>query len=499
MKIQLEELDLMQPWPTLTLNDGYRQLRLLVRIGALPVAEIMIRPFRRTISSDHLRRRLARSAAWNILKALIGEGLRAGPESFATAISLRTNYQSNLQKDALPISGKVELMTGTDWREFVLTQILDPAGLHPPHRDWVRQAAKNDIAPLPPLTVLVCTRDRPAILEVCLKKLLDLDYPNYEILVADNSRNPLHTREVVDRFGVGYLRVPAQGKTKALNAAMRITRTRWMAFTDDDCAPERNWLRELVKPIRDSRCRCVTGLVEPALLENDAEIVFEVYGGLGRGFRPVIFESRFLRQSKMRPPATWNIGAGANMLIDRELVIEIGGYDEDLGPGRPGGPCEDIDMYYRLLRRSHSIHYTPRAVVHHYHRCDARSLQHQLYTYGLAHSAYHWKCFWRYRDFRSMFYVFYFLPKVFKWRWGESLGLRSRYPAFLLFTELRGTVAGPIALTGAKLVRLGRTIGAGLRRLMPSRIKPMTADRSIQTPNVVSQKPTHDSKPVRAA
>ncbi len=484
MKIQLEQLDLLHPWPTLQLKPGYRQIRLLVRMGPLPVAQVMIRPIRPQISPNRLRRRLARSAMWNILKALMGEALRAGPEAFTGALLLPS--------DKHPPTA--EFLTNKDWRTFTL-QILDPNGLQFPYRDWILQAAEKDVAPLPPVTVLVCTRERPTTLEVCLQKLTALDYPNYEILVADNSRNPLQTRDVADRYGVSYLRVPEQGKVRALNAALGLAKTDWMAFTDDDCAPEANWLRELVKPIRDTRCRCVTGLVLAAQLENDAEIVFEIYGGLARGFRPVIYEYRFLRHSRMRPPATWNIGAGANMLIDRKLVLEIGGYDDDLGPGRPGGPCEDIDIYYRLLRRGHNIHYTPRAVVHHYHRCDPQSLQRQLYTYGLAHAAYHWKCFWRYRDIRSLLYLVHFLPKVFKWRWQESMGLRSQYPAFLLLTELRGTFAGPVALTAAKLARLTRFLGASIRSIFPRR---RATSLAIAQPPT-TQPTTHDSKPVRAA
>ncbi|MCL4402903.1 MAG: glycosyltransferase family 2 protein, partial [Acidobacteria bacterium] len=44
----------------------------------------------------------------------------------------------------------------------------------------------SDGAPLPPVSVIVCTRDRPLSLESCLRALAELDYPSYEVLVIDN-------------------------------------------------------------------------------------------------------------------------------------------------------------------------------------------------------------------------------------------------------------------------------------------------------------------------
>ncbi|MCA2219227.1 glycosyltransferase family 2 protein, partial [Jidongwangia harbinensis] len=43
------------------------------------------------------------------------------------------------------------------------------------------------LADAPPITVVVCTRERPDALARCLDSLLTQDYPGYRILVVDNA------------------------------------------------------------------------------------------------------------------------------------------------------------------------------------------------------------------------------------------------------------------------------------------------------------------------
>ena len=61
MRIQLEEIDLMQPWPTLKLQEGYHAIRVIVRIGVVPIGEVMTRPaVSRRVTPRRLRRRIAK-------------------------------------------------------------------------------------------------------------------------------------------------------------------------------------------------------------------------------------------------------------------------------------------------------------------------------------------------------------------------------------------------------------------------------------------------------
>jgi GT2 family glycosyltransferase len=47
------------------------------------------------------------------------------------------------------------------------------------------------------------------------------------------------------------------------------------------------------------------------------------------------------------------------------LLLRVGGFDERLGAGSPGGSGEDMDLLYRLLRAGARIRYEPQAVIYH--------------------------------------------------------------------------------------------------------------------------------------
>ena len=447
MKVQLEQLDLLRPWPELVLRDGYRTMVILVRVGAIPIGEVFARPARRRVVSHRgLRKRIAQKHSVALLKAILHEGLTVGPEALTSvAAELFPKYT---------MVGAPAART----RHYVEETLLLPGGLPEPYRSWVEIAQRQQAWPMPPVTVAVCTRDRAEILEGCIENLKALDYPDFEILIVDNGRDPVPAREISDRLGVSYVRCLKPGLSRARNAAIAAARHEWIAFTDDDCRPERNWLKELIRPTQDSNCRCVCGLVLPAQLENSAEITFEIYGGLGRGYAAKLFDPGFLRASKTRPAQTWRIGAGANMLLHRGFAQWIGGYDVDMGPGPSsvGGCGEDTDVFYQVLRTGHNIHYAPRAIVHHFHRSSPAALRKQIYSYAVGHAAYHARCLFRYGDHRSLIQLAYHLPRWFARNLKRGIAGSTKYPFSLVFLEIRGTAVGPFQYGFAKARRLWR-------------------------------------------
>jgi glycosyltransferase involved in cell wall biosynthesis len=463
MKIQLEQIDLLAPWPEIALRPGYHAVRVLAYVGAAPLGEVMCRPARRgVISHRSLRKRLARKHSLTLLRMLAREGLSAGPDALkAFAPEVKSKF----------------LLSWSKWKQsaaWVERNVLLSSGLPAPYRDWVIAAQAQTNYPMPPVTVVVCTRDRPEQLAGCIERLKQLDYPSLEIMIVDNSTDPKETRAVVESAGVTYTRVPGKGLSRARNAALALAATRWVAFTDDDCRPERNWLKELVRPLQDTNCASVTGLVLPATLENAAEITFEIYGGLGRGYADKTWDGWAIRHSRLRPLQTWRFGAGANMLIDAPRALELGGYDLDLGAGSAAPCSEDTDVWYRLLRRWHTIHYAPRAIVHHHHRSSPDALRAQIYAYAKGHAAYHWRCFWVYRDWRSMLHLMFYLPLWFRRNLKMGMSGKTNYPFTLVFTEIRGTFFGPLLYTQAKARRLlGGLFSPGRRTMGPVAADPL--------------------------
>ncbi|HSD84552.1 MAG TPA: glycosyltransferase family A protein, partial [Anaerolineae bacterium] len=80
------------------------------------------------------------------------------------------------------------------------------------------------LAEAPAVSVIVATRDRPAGLATCLKSLLALEYPCFEVIVVDNASQTRAAAEVVARFNgdvkVRYVREEIPGLAVAHNRGL---------------------------------------------------------------------------------------------------------------------------------------------------------------------------------------------------------------------------------------------------------------------------------------
>ncbi|HLZ70663.1 MAG TPA: glycosyltransferase [Dehalococcoidia bacterium] len=100
--------------------------------------------------------------------------------------------------------------------------------------------------PAPPLvSVIVPTRDRPALLREALGSIRALEGPDLalEVIVADNGANP-ETGAVAREFGARCVRAERLGASAARNAGLRAASGEFLAFLDDDDV----WLAEHLRP-----------------------------------------------------------------------------------------------------------------------------------------------------------------------------------------------------------------------------------------------------------
>ena len=96
------------------------------------------------------------------------------------------------------------------------------------------------------VTVAVVVKDRRTAMARCLAALARQDRPPDEVVVVDNGSSD-GTAELV-RSVPGVRLVQQTGPLGAARqAAVDACRTRWLAFTDSDCAPEAGWLAALLE------------------------------------------------------------------------------------------------------------------------------------------------------------------------------------------------------------------------------------------------------------
>jgi glycosyltransferase involved in cell wall biosynthesis len=294
----------------------------------------------------------------------------------------------------------------------------------------------------PPISVVVCTRNRAALLHDCLNALREQNYPAYEVVVVDNA-SPDEAAAQVTPFRC--VREPRPGLNWARNRGAAEARYDLIAYIDDDARADSEWLRGIARAFADERVAVVTGWVLPAELETRAQQLFEQYSGMGKGS-----QARLFQRAAMSPRdllAAHMVGVGANMAFRREALSAVGGFDTALDVGTPSGGGGDVDVFHRALMAGLTVRYEPTAVARHIHRREMNDLWRQLYNNGCSFGVYLIKV-WMAGQIRRRAVARYAAGWLGGWviaRFARGLAGRARFPLNLLWAELWGALHAPWA------------------------------------------------------
>ena len=330
---RVASVDLAAPLPPVGELSGGVPLRLLVRSHGVPVGWVNVSPTDGAIDADHLIRAVLKQASGPMRAAALWR----------------------------PLSGAMPTLD----------------------------------TPLPPFSVIVCTRDRTESLARCLASLRDLAYDAVEIIVVDNAPTSPRTAALVASMAaelraprtLRYVHENRPGLDWARNRGIAEAAHELIAFTDDDVRVDAAWLANLARAFTDSSIMMVTGMVAPAELDTEAQIEFEDgYGGMSKGVLPKHWQRDTLDDVALL--GAHHLGVGANMAFRAELLRRIGGFDTALDVGTPSHGAGDLEMFHRVLLSGAVAQYEPSALVWHSHRRDRAGLARQLRDNGRAFGVY---------------------------------------------------------------------------------------------------------------
>lgn len=262
------------------------------------------------------------------------------------------------------VNGKVNVAVDHDLPQ---TQAADPA--------------------LPPISVVLCTRERPTQLAEALASVAALDYPDFEVVVVDNAPRTEATADVVAELGDDRIRrvvEPVPGLSVARNTGLRAARHDIVAFTDDDVVADRGWLRGLAHGFaRGPQVSCVSGLVPSGELRTAAQAYFDQRVSWACSLQPRVYSMAEPPDDQpLFPFQVGRFGTGANFAVRRQRALALGGFDPALGAGTAAQGGEDLDMFFRVLAAGDALATEPSAIVWHRHRSDNEALLSQARGYG---------------------------------------------------------------------------------------------------------------------
>jgi O-antigen biosynthesis protein len=396
--IKVIDIHLDRPLVTLSGLERYQSVRALVRLHGAPLGYVRLPVVRgRCLAGaqrDAIVERLAGAAVFHIVEDELAVGLSAASAPRA------------------------------------------PTSIKASHPERIRR--------LPSVTVAVCTRDHVASLEGCLESIAQLIYPELEVVVVDNAPTSDAAQTLIAARWpqMRYVVEERPGLNWARNRAIREARGEIVAFTDDDTVVDQHWVEAIGRVFsqRDD-VSAVTGLVIPLELETRAQMLFEIYGGFGRGFKPVWYT---FGPTSREHVGAGRFGTGANMAFKKNVVDELGGFDQALDVGTVTNGGGDIEMFFRVLQEGYTLVYEPAAIVRHRHRRSFDALRIQLTNHGVGFYSYVVRSMLAYPGQRRRFVNFagWWLVHWILRRLALSVARPGRFPRELVLAELRGGLIG---------------------------------------------------------
>jgi GT2 family glycosyltransferase len=251
-----------------------------------------------------------------------------------------------------------------DWAFGITAADRTPKVAYQALREIFDGSPADRLQRVPRVSIVVCTYNGGRTLEQCLRSLLALDYPDYEVIVVDDGSTD-DTPAILAGFpGVRTVRQPNQGLSVARNIGLREATGDIVAYTDSDCFADADWATHLVYQLERSGAVAVGG---PNLTPEDGWLAACVAAAPGQPTH--VLESEQVAEHI----------PGCNMAFRREALLAINGFDPQF---RKAG--DDVDVCWRLQQAGAWITFAPGAFVWHHRRQGPRAYLRQQAGYGEA-------------------------------------------------------------------------------------------------------------------
>ncbi|MCP5196124.1 MAG: mycofactocin biosynthesis glycosyltransferase MftF [Gammaproteobacteria bacterium] len=206
----------------------------------------------------------------------------------------------------------------------------------------------------PNISIIIPAHGRAEATRRCVQSLLALDYPvdRREIIVIDDASTPPLIEALRD-LPIRFVRQERNiGQSAARNLAATMANGAVLAFIDNDCVAEPDWLRSLLPYLDDPMVAMIGGRVTAPPMQGMVAAFEAVRSPLDMG----------AVETEVTPNAAVSYLPTCNLLVRREVLLAHGGFDATLRVG------EDVDFIWRTLRSGQRAWYVPTGRVVHDHR-----------------------------------------------------------------------------------------------------------------------------------
>ncbi|MEY4242986.1 MAG: hypothetical protein RLZZ245_571 [Verrucomicrobiota bacterium] len=217
-----------------------------------------------------------------------------------------------------------------------------------------------------PVSVIVCTRNGKSRIGSCLEAIRQLEGGHFETLVVDDGSTDGTAAHVAKNFPwVRLLCRAGEGLSAARNAGAAAANGEILAFTDDDCEPDREWLLRVRRVFQNGQFAAAGGPNLAPKPKNWQEAV--VCAAPGAPSHVMLSDE----EAEHLP--------GCNLVVTHSAFHAIGGFDPQF---QTAG--DDVDFCWRLRDAGFRLGFSPGAFVWHWRRSSLVGFLRQQLGYGRA-------------------------------------------------------------------------------------------------------------------
>ncbi len=217
-----------------------------------------------------------------------------------------------------------------------------------------------DVKEYPKVSVVVLNYNGRQHLKECFESLMDQSYPNYEVIMVDNASKDDSIEYVRKNFPQIKVLVLEKnyGFARGNNEGAWIAEGEYVAFLNNDTATEKDWLAELVKPMKTDPDVAICG--SKMMLFDKRNVINHVGGEItliGAGVDTGLLKKdngEFNRRKYV------GFACGGATLVRKSVFEQLEGFDTEYFIY-----FEDVDLGWRAWLYGHKVVYVPTSVVYH--------------------------------------------------------------------------------------------------------------------------------------